>query len=56
MLVQRVDESKAGSPPEPANFIGRVRMQSLAKEGGASKLEMLAVFFDTGSHTRPPVA
>ena len=34
MLVQRVDESKAGPPPEPAYFTGRVRMQNLAKEGG----------------------
>ena len=53
MLVQRVDESKAGPPPEPAYFTGRVRMQNIAQEGGASKLEMLAVFFDAGAHTRP---
>jgi quercetin dioxygenase-like cupin family protein len=53
MLVQRVDESKAGLPPEPGNFTGPVRMQNIAKEGGAGKLELLAVFFDAGSHTRP---
>jgi len=53
MLVQRVDESNAGPPPEPRNFLGRVRMQNLAKEGGAGKLELLAVFFDAASHTRP---
>ena len=53
MLVQRVDESKAGPPPEAAYFTGRVRMQNLAKEGGADKLEMLAVFFDADAHTRP---
>jgi quercetin dioxygenase-like cupin family protein len=53
MEIQRVDESKAGPPPEPGNFTGRVRMQNIAKEGGADKLEMLAVFFDAGSHTRP---
>jgi len=51
--VQRVDESKAGPPPESGNFTGRVRMQNIAKEGGAGKLEMLAVFFDAGAHTRP---
>jgi 4-carboxymuconolactone decarboxylase len=51
--VQRIDESRAGQPPEPANFTGRVRMQNLAKEGGAGKLELLAVFFDAGAHTRP---
>jgi quercetin dioxygenase-like cupin family protein len=28
-------------------------MQNIAKEGGAEKLEMLAVFFDAGAHTRP---
>jgi 4-carboxymuconolactone decarboxylase len=53
MLVQRIDESKAGPPPEPAYFTGRVRMQNLAKEGGAEKLELLAVYFDAGAHTRP---
>jgi quercetin dioxygenase-like cupin family protein len=52
-VIQRVDEEKAGPPPEPDNFTGRVRMQNLAKEGGADKLEMLAVFFDAGAHTRP---
>jgi len=51
--IQRVDESKAGPPPEPRYFTGRVRMQNIAKEGGADKLEMLAVFFDAGAHTRP---
>ena len=51
--VQRIDESKAGPPPEPAYFTGRVRMQNLAKEGGAGKLELLAVHFDAGAHTRP---
>jgi quercetin dioxygenase-like cupin family protein len=51
--VQRIDESKSGPPPEPAYFTGRVRMQNLAEEGGAEKLEMLAVFFDAGAHTRP---
>jgi quercetin dioxygenase-like cupin family protein len=53
VLVQRIDESKAGPPPEPAYFTGRVRMQNLAKEGGAGKLELLAVHFDVGAHTRP---
>jgi len=51
--IQRVDESKAGPPPEPGYFTGRVRMQNIAKQGGADKLEMLAVFFDAGAHTRP---
>ena len=53
LLVQRIDESKAGPPPEPSYFTGRVRMQNLAKEGGAEKLELLAVHFDAGAHTRP---
>jgi len=51
--VQRIDESKAAPPPEPAYFTGRVRMQNLAREGGADKLELLAVYFDAGAHTRP---
>jgi quercetin dioxygenase-like cupin family protein len=51
--VQRIDESQAGPAPEPQNFTGRVRMQNLAKEGGATKLELLAVHFDAGAHTRP---
>jgi quercetin dioxygenase-like cupin family protein len=51
--VQRIDESQAAPAPEPQNFTGRVRMQNLAKEGGASKLELLAVHFDAGAHTRP---
>ncbi len=53
--VQRIDESQAGPPPEPANFIGRVRMQNLAAVGGASGLELLAVFFDAGARTRPHI-
>jgi len=51
--VQRIDDSQAGPAPEPQNFTGRVRMQNLAKQGGASKLELLAVHFDAGAHTRP---
>ncbi len=53
LLVQRIDESQAGPAPEPQNFTGRVRMQNLAKAGGAEKLELLAVHFDAGAHTRP---
>ena len=51
--VYHVDESQAVAAPEPQNFTGRVRIQNLAKEGGATKLEMLAVFFESGAHTRP---
>ena len=51
--VQRIDESQAGPPPEPAYFTGRVRMQNLAAAGGAAKIELLAVHFDAGAHTRP---
>ncbi|HST26715.1 MAG TPA: cupin domain-containing protein [Gaiellaceae bacterium] len=51
--VQRIDETQAQPAPEPQNFTGRVRMQNLAKQGGASKLELLAVHFDAGAHTRP---
>jgi quercetin dioxygenase-like cupin family protein len=53
--VQRIDEAKAAPPPEPENFIGRVRMQNLAGIGGTSELEYLAVFFDRGSRTRPHI-
>ena len=53
LLVQRIDDSQAQPAPEPQNFTGRVRMQNLAREGGATKLELLAVHFDTGAHTRP---
>src|SRR5207245_10130617 len=51
--ILRIDETKAGPPPEPAYFTGRVRMQNLAAAGGAGKLELLAVHFDAGAHTRP---
>jgi quercetin dioxygenase-like cupin family protein len=53
LAVQRIDEEKAGPPPEPANFIGRVRMQNVTATGGSDELEYLAVFFDQGSRTRP---
>ena len=53
--VQRIDEAQAGPPPEPANFIGRARMQNLAAQGGAGGLELLAVFFDAGARTRPHI-
>ena len=53
MDVHRVDESQAGPPPEPQNFTGRVRMQTLHKAAGMTKLELLAVHFDAGAHTRP---
>jgi len=53
--VFQIDEAQAGPPPEPANFIGRVRMQNLAAAGGASGLELLAVFFDAGARTRPHI-
>src|SRR5262245_3329025 len=51
--IYRVDESQAAPAPEPQNFTGRVRMQNLAKATGATKLELLAVHFDAGAHTRP---
>ncbi len=53
--VFRIDERQAGGPPEPGDFIGRVRMQNLAAAGGAAGLELLAVFFDAGARTRPHV-
>jgi quercetin dioxygenase-like cupin family protein len=53
--ILRVDEAQAGPPPEPENFIGRVRMQNLARLGGATSVEALAVFFDPGARTRPHV-
>ena len=51
--AQRIDETQALSAPEPQNFTGRVRMQNLARDGGATKLELLAVHFDADAHTRP---
>jgi quercetin dioxygenase-like cupin family protein len=51
--VQHIDESKAGPAPDPAYFTGRVRMQLIARDGGAEQLELLAVYFDAGVHTRP---
>ena len=53
LLVQRIDEAQAQPAPEPQNFTGRVRMQNLARDGGATKLELLAVHFDADAHTRP---
>jgi quercetin dioxygenase-like cupin family protein len=55
LAVQRIDETGAAAPPEPENFIGRVRMQNLAGIGGTDELEYLAVFFDAGSRTRPHI-
>jgi quercetin dioxygenase-like cupin family protein len=51
--VLGIDESHAGPPPEPANFVGRVRMQRLSESLGVDALELYAVYFDAGSHTRP---
>lgn len=51
--IFQLDESLAGEPPEPAHFVGRVRMQNLAAAGGTSEVELLAVYFDAGAHTRP---
>jgi 4-carboxymuconolactone decarboxylase len=53
MDVYRVEESKAVPAPEPQNFTGRVRMQILHQAAGMTKLELLAVHFDAGAHTRP---
>ena len=53
MDVYRVDEMQAGPTPEPQNFTGRVRMQNLHQAAGMTKLELLAVHFDAGAHTRP---
>jgi quercetin dioxygenase-like cupin family protein len=51
--VVRVDAAQAGEPPDPENFIGRVRMQNLAAVTRATGLDYLAVHFDAGAHTRP---
>jgi quercetin dioxygenase-like cupin family protein len=51
--VVGIDESQAGPPPEPGNFVGRVRMQRLAETLGVDALEIYAVYFDSGAHTRP---
>ena len=52
LLVQQIDESQAGEAPAE-NFVGHVRMQKLAEAGGMGKVELLAVFFEAGAHTRP---
>lgn len=51
----RIDETQAGPPPEPANFVGTVRMQNLGKLGGTEEIEYFAVFFQAGSRTRPHI-
>jgi len=53
--VIRLDAGQAGEPPDPNNFIGRVRMQNLAAAGDAGGIELLAVFFDAGARTRPHI-
>ena len=53
--VFHVDETEAAPPPEPENFIGRVRMQNLAQLAGSTGVEAFAVFFDAGARTRPHV-
>jgi quercetin dioxygenase-like cupin family protein len=55
LTVFPIDEAQAGPPPEPGDFIGRVRMQNIAKTGGTDELEYLAVFFDAGARTRPHI-
>jgi quercetin dioxygenase-like cupin family protein len=50
-----IDEAAAGPPPEPENFVGRVRMQNFGKQGGSNGIEYLAVFFDRGARTRPHI-
>lgn len=50
--IQSVDESQAEDAPAQ-NFVGHVRMQKLAEQGGMKRVELLAVFFDAGAHTRP---
>ena len=51
--VFRIDEAKAGTPPEPGNFTGRVRMQRLSDEAGSQDFEIYVVYFDAGARTRP---
>jgi quercetin dioxygenase-like cupin family protein len=51
--VLRIDESQAEPPPEPGNFVGRVRMQRLSESLPVGGLELYAVFFDAGAHARP---
>ena len=53
MDILRLDETLAVEPPNPGDFIGRVRMQNLATAGGTDQLDYLAVYFDAGAHTRP---
>ena len=53
MDILRLDQALATVPPEPGNFIGRVRMQNLAAAGGTDELEYFAVYFDAGAHARP---
>jgi quercetin dioxygenase-like cupin family protein len=48
-----IDETLAVDPPNPGDFIGRVRMQNFASAGGTDELDYLAVHFDAGAHTRP---
>jgi quercetin dioxygenase-like cupin family protein len=55
LQVLRVDEQAAAPPPEPANFVGRVRMQNLAAAAGTAEIEYLAVFFEPGARTRPHI-
>jgi quercetin dioxygenase-like cupin family protein len=49
----RIDETLAVDPPNPGDFIGRVRMQNFAAAGGTDELDYLAVHFAAGAHTRP---
>ena len=51
--VQRIDESQAGPAPEPQNFTGRVACRTWPRKAAPTKLELLAVHFDAGAHTRP---
>jgi quercetin dioxygenase-like cupin family protein len=51
----QIDEGLAKPPPEPDNFVGRVRMQNFSAQSGAGGLDFFAVHFDAGAHTRPHI-
>jgi quercetin dioxygenase-like cupin family protein len=55
MKITRPDRSAGGPPDRPEYFSGTVRMQHLHRTDDPRGIEILAVFFDAGSRTRPHV-
>ncbi|MCC6224572.1 MAG: cupin domain-containing protein [Thermoleophilia bacterium] len=55
MRIVRIDRSEARPPPNPEWFPGSVRQQRLNDPDDERGVELIAVWFEPGSRTRPHV-